>query len=318
MACKIVSDPIYIKHKTGRHHPERPERYTSIINALIKNGLNDHLPARLATKEEVTLCHTEDYFDLVDKEITNLKTSKWQFGQPTLSTGDVEISPDSFDVALTAVGGVLNAVDAVMKGITKRVFCVVRPPGHHATSSLGMGFCLFNSVAVGARYAQKKYGLKRVAIVDWDVHHGNGTQEIFYKDPSVFYFSTHQWPFYPGTGWFDETGEGPGKGFTLNSPIGSSEKSRDEVFSAFRDKLVPAMDEFKPELLLISAGFDAHYADPLGGFNLSEKDFAELTKIVVEIANKHANGKIISVLEGGYNVDAIALCAVDHVRTLSS
>lgn len=316
MNTAIISDPAYRKHITGRKHPETPLRFQVIVDALSAHSLltpHNHLPPRPASLEEILLCHTADYFTLLQKEIA-LCPEK---GTVALSTGDAIICPDSLQVALLAAGAVLTAVDAVMERKAKNAFCVVRPPGHHATSTQGMGFCLLNNVAIGARYVQKKYGLKKVAIIDWDVHHGNGTQEIFESDPSVFYFSTHQYPAYPGTGKASERGKGAGEGYTLNYPIEASISSRKELFVAFREGLVPAMKQFQPEFIFISSGFDAHVTDPLGGFNLLTEDFAELTRIVMEIAHAYAHDHIVSVLEGGYNLETLGEIAVAHVQALS-
>jgi acetoin utilization deacetylase AcuC-like enzyme len=314
----VVASDEFLAHQTGKTHPEQPQRYTAIMDALKKNGLIDAqhiLTPREATNEELALCHDPYYIRLVQNEVEQTK-NRWLGKVAMLSTGDVTISPESYHVALLAAGGVLTAVDAVMSGKAKTIFCVVRPPGHHARRAQGMGFCLFNNVAVGVRYLQKKYGIKKVAIIDWDVHHGNGTQDIFYDDPNVFYFSTHQYPFYPGTGLVDEKGFNQGQGTTLNCPISSGENSREEIFDAFKNQLVPALDAFKPEFIFISAGFDSHYADPIGSFNLKEDDFAELTRIVVQLADKYAKGRIVSVLEGGYHLEAIARSAVNHVKAL--
>jgi acetoin utilization deacetylase AcuC-like enzyme len=233
-----------------------------------------------------------------------------------LSTGDTHIGPRSYDVAVKAAGGVLNAVDAVAAHKSKNAFCVVRPPGHHATADRGMGFCLFNNIAIAARYAQKKHGVARALIVDWDVHHGNGTQDIFYTDGSVFYFSTHQSPWYPGTGAADETGEGAGAGKTLNVPCPAG-TGRNEILDAFQHKLLPAARAFKPELTLISAGFDSRLGDPLGQFTLVDHDFADLTRILLEIADQFSGGRLISVLEGGYNLSGLGSAAAAHVGALS-
>jgi acetoin utilization deacetylase AcuC-like enzyme len=218
-------------------------------------------------------------------------------------------------VAARAAGGVLNAVDAVLAGSARNAFCVVRPPGHHATASRGMGFCIFNNVALAARYAERRHGLGRVLVVDWDVHHGNGTQEIFYSDPSVFFFSTHQWPLYPGTGRADETGEGAGQGTTMNFPFPAG-SGRTEILGAVENSLIPAADGFRPDLVLISAGFDSRIGDLLGRFTLTDDDFADMTRAVMEIAGRHAGARVVSVLEGGYSLDGLASSAAAHVDAL--
>ena len=312
----IVTSPAYLQHRTGIGHPECPER-AQMIELILKKtnllGAENKLDPRLASEDDLLLCHTKEYIELVKKEAE-------QCGKDCafLTTGDVVISQDSFKVARLAVGAALTAVDAVMSKKAKNVFCVVRPPGHHACSNSGMGFCLFNNVAIAARYVQAHYKLKRVLIVDWDVHHGNGTQEIFETDPSVFYFSTHQKGIYPGTGHENDRGTGIAKGTKLNYPIAAGPQSKEELFKAFTEGLIPAMETFRPEFVFISCGFDAHQEDPLGGFSLSDNDFFELTNIVKDIAQKYANGRLVSVLEGGYNLRAIAQASVRHVQALSA
>ena len=307
----LVYSPVYKKHVPGLAHPETPQRCDAIIKALgaaeIKPRLMNIEP-RPATEAEILYCHTADYFRAVKRDILA--------GEASLRTGDTDVCPDSFEAALLAAGGAMAAVDAVVAGKVANAFCVVRPPGHHATPDRGMGFCIFNNVAIAARYAQKKHGIGRVLIADWDVHHGNGTQDIFYEDGSVFFFSTHQWPWYPGTGSASETGRGPGKGTKLNCPFPAG-TSGAEIVGAFRDKLLPAANRFKPELVLVSAGFDSRSGDPLGGFKLTDNDFAELTAIVMGIARDHAGGRLVSVLEGGYSLDGLARGAAAHVRTLA-
>lgn len=316
----IVSSPDYLIHLTGEGHPESPARLEYIDRALLKAGLQTPLNTispRYATKADILLCHKENYFHLVEREVHTIAEMGINDGSAFLSTGDAPICPESFAIALLAAGGILSAVDAVMKGKAKNAFCAVRPPGHHACPSQGMGFCIFNNIAIGARYAQNRYGIHRVLIVDWDVHHGNGTELIFYEDPSVFYFSTHQKGIYPGTGSAEDRGHGKGLGTTLNCPIEGGKGSREKVIEAFRDKLMPSMELFKPELVMISAGFDAHYLDPLGGFDLTDEDFGLLTEIVKSIADTYAQGRLVAALEGGYNLEALASATVEHVKALS-
>jgi acetoin utilization deacetylase AcuC-like enzyme len=307
----LLADPVYKQHTTPPGHPERVERYDVVTQALTQAGLvksMSRIPARFATEDEVALCHSRSYIHTVKVEIAA--------GVHQLSTGDTEVCPRSFDVALQATGGVLNAVEAVVQGKAKNAFCVVRPPGHHARPDQGMGFCIFNTVAIAARYAQRKHGIGKVLIADWDVHHGNGTQDIFYTDGSVFFFSTHQSPWYPGTGPATETGEGKGKGCTMNFPFPAG-SGRNQIVTAFRKNLMEAADHFKPDLVLLSAGFDSRIEDPLGQFTLADEDFVDLTTAMLEIADKHARGRLVSVLEGGYNLSGLASAATAHVKTLA-
>jgi acetoin utilization deacetylase AcuC-like enzyme len=225
------------------------------------------------------------------------------------------MSVGSLRAAYLAAGAGVNAVDALMAGAVEHVFCAVRPPGHHAESAHAMGFCFFNNVAIAARYAQKAHGIRRVLIVDWDVHHGNGTQHAFYDDGSVLFFSTHQYPYYPGTGHAEEVGEGAARGLTVNVPMASG-SGNTEYLEVFEQVLVPAADKFRPEFVVISAGFDAHKDDPLAGMALTENGYAALTGIVAEIARKHSHGRILSCLEGGYNLAALAASVEQHLVTL--
>ena len=233
----------------------------------------------------------------------------------TFIDADTRISRESFDVAVLAVGAAITAVDAAMKEEGGRAFSLVRPPGHHATRERAMGFCLFNNAAIAARYAQAKHGLENVLIIDWDVHHGNGTQEIFWTDPSVFYFSTHQYPYYPGTGSRGERGAGRGEGFTLNVPLRAGTPSRDHR-QAFAEALNEIEAKFHPDLVIISAGFDSRRGDPLGGLMLEDTDFAEMTKDVLRLADKHAHGRVIGLLEGGYNLDLLGGSVKSHVEAM--
>ncbi len=306
----LVYDDIYLTHSTGPWHPESPERLRAIVRALRESSTWSQLHllrprrAELRWLEEV---HSRGYVEQVRR------TS--ESGGGALD-GDTPVSERSFEVALYAVGGVLEAVDAVCTGRVQNAFCAVRPPGHHALPDRGMGFCLFNNVAIGARYAQRAHGLERILIVDWDVHHGNGTQAVFYEDPTVFYFSLHQYPHYPGTGLRTETGSGAGEGTTLNLPL-SPGAGDEEYERLFLEELVPRAREFGPQLVFISAGFDVQQGDPLGGMRITETGFRRLTQIVDEIARSSgAQGRVISVLEGGYALEALGRSVTAHVRAL--
>ena len=261
----------------------------------------------MAKHDELALCHSRQYIQLAEREILE--------GLHELSTGDTIVSLKSLDAALRSTGGALNAVDAIVEKRISNAISIGRPPGHHATPVRGMGFCIFNTVAIAARYAQKKHGIGRVLIADWDVHHGNGTQDIFYTDGTVFVFNTHQSPWYPGTGARGETGEGAGQGMTLNCPFPAG-SGRKEILGAFQEQLLPAAAKVKPELVLISAGFDSRAGDPLGGFTLTDADFKDLTGVVREIADQYCGGRLLSVLEGGYSLTGLAAGVRAHIEAL--
>jgi acetoin utilization deacetylase AcuC-like enzyme len=304
----LAADLICRDHLAGRqNHPERPERFNAVLDGLRRAGLLERLlplDARAATEDELLLCHTRQYLRTAKDDV--------EAGHPYLSTGDTDIGASSWDAALHAAGSALNAVDAVVSGRARNAFCNVRPPGHHANADRGMGFCIFNNVAIAARYAQRRHGIDRVVIVDWDVHHGNGTQDIFYSDPSVFFFSSHQWPLYPGTGRVDETGDGAGAGTTMNFPFPAG-SGREKILGAVQNSLMPAARRFHPDLVLISAGFDSRIGDLLGRFTLTDEDFADLTRTVMELTD----GRVVSVLEGGYSLEGLAGAAAAHVAALS-
>jgi len=300
------------EHRTG--YLESIERYRAVMLRLEESGLIhqvQRISERSAEMEELLFCHDRDYIETVERDCRS--------GVPILSTGpkDTEIRPGSWNGALGAVGGAMTAVDWVMTGKAPRAFCVSRPPGHHANAWVGMGGCLFNNVAVAARHAQRRHQVKKIAILDWDVHHGNGTQDLFYEDGSVFFCDVHQSPLYPGTlypgcGEASQTGVGAGLNTTLNLPLPAG-SGRDEVFGALEKHFLPAMEKFQPELLLISAGFDSRNGDPLGGLCLTDQDFADLTRMVMDLATVHGQGRVISVLEGGYNVPGLASAVEAHV-----
>jgi len=306
MATAFLADPIAKEHIVPTGHPERPRRWDAAVRGLGDTPLTE-TPPREATEEELLLCHTAPYLEIAAGDV--------RAGRPTLSTGDTDIGPRSLEVALRAVGTCLNGVDLVMQERAENAFCIVRPPGHHATPDRGMGFCLFNNIAIAARYAQKKYGVDRVLIADWDVHHGNGTQDTFYTDPSVYFFSTHQSPWYPGTGDARERGEDAGYQTTLNCPLPAG-SGRDEILGAFQKRLAPEMESYRPDLVMISAGFDSRKGDPLGRFLLSDADFAELTTLLREIADKYSKRRVVSILEGGYSLEGLSLAVAAHTKAL--
>src|ERR1035441_4511847 len=301
----LAADPICRGHL---HHLERPERFDAVLDGLGGAGVLDRLlplDSRAATEEELLLCHTPQYLRTAKQDV--------EAGLARLSTGDTDITAHSWDAALHAAGSALNAVDAVVSGRARNAFCNVRPPGHHSNAGRGMGYCLLNRVAMEVSYAARWHGLDRVLIVDWDVHHGNGTQDIFYSDPSVFFFSSHQWPLYPGTGRADESGVGAAHGTTMNFPFPAG-AGREEILGAVENSLMPAARRFRPDLVLISAGFDSRIGDPLGRFTLTDADFADLTRTVMELAE----GRVVSVLEGGYSLEGLASAAAAHVAALSA
>ena len=311
MPTALLLDSLFKKHETGDGHPERAARYDSVTQALDQAGLLALMPRiepRNATDDELALVHARHYIEVARHEIAA--------GAEQLSTGDTVVCRASLDVALKAVGGVLNAVDKVFSKDADNAFCAVRPPGHHATPTRGMGFCVFNNVAIAARYAQRKHGAERVLIADWDVHHGNGTQDAFYEDGSVLFFSTHQSPWYPGTGAASERGDGQAEGRILNRPF-PAESGRAEIFTAFHDDLQKAAETFHPDFVLISAGFDSRAGDPLGRFRLTDEDFRDMTHVMLSIADKYAGGRLVSLLEGGYSLTGLAAGVKAHVQELT-
>ena len=302
----LLLDDWFMKHRTEPGHPECPERLEVIAKALEFLEVTP-LSSRRAKLDDLALCHDPRYVENVLELIES--------GATNLAAGDVSVSKESGEVALRAVGGVIDTVDAVLTGRVQNAFCAVRPPGHHARPAAPMGFCIFNNVAIAARHAQKRHGVERVAIVDWDVHHGNGTEEIFYSDDSVLFFSTHQWPWYPGTGLASETGQGAGAGLTINCPLPAG-SGREEVLDAYQRRLIPALRSYRPQLLLISAGFDSRAGDPLGQFRLTDQDFADHTRILLDFAADSCGGKVLSLLEGGYNLAGLGKAVKSHVSQL--
>ena len=302
-------DSIFLEHKTSIGHPEKPERLVAIINHLQETGLYSELPhlsISPVSMQWLLKVHTSEYIDQVQQLCEQ--------GSGYLDP-DTPVSEKSYEAALMAAGAVTSAIDAVMQGKIKNAFCAVRPPGHHAESDQARGFCIFNNVAIGACYIREKYKLPKILIVDWDVHHGNGTQHTFYDNPDVLYFSVHQYPFFPGTGAADETGAVLAKGSNINVPVPSGLSDSDYI-DIFENQLKPAALEFSPDFVLISAGFDTHKSDPIGGMKMTEQGFAKLTSIVKDIANKCCDSRLVSVLEGGYNLDALASSVEAHIRVL--
>lgn len=298
----FVYDDLYLQHNTPAGHPERADRLRSLLRYLRQSSIWTNLlevEPLAAPVETVELVHSRGHIGLVRRVSRS--------GGGMLDAGDTHASRASYDVALRAAGGVQTGIDAVLGEGLAGAFCAVRPPGHHAEHSIPMGFCLFNNVAIGARYAQQRHGIERVAILDWDVHHGNGTQHIFEEDPSVLYVSLHQYPFYPGTGAREEQGRGGGEGLTLNIPMPAGTRE-ERYLSAIEEEVLPKLAGFRPGLLLISAGFDAHEDDPLADMRLTEKSYAAMTEMVRGVA------PMVSVLEGGYDLDALARSVEEHLK----
>lgn len=293
--CGLLADERYLLHETGAH-VESPARLRAIYDMLHKERLWDRMVTikpRLAEMGELTLNHTPSYINMLES-----------MGAGRLDA-DTVVSDRSYETALLAVGGSLNLVEAIMEGDISTGLALIRPPGHHAETGIGMGFCLFNNIAIVVRHLQKSYSLKRVAIVDWDLHHGNGSQHSFYSEREVLYMSIHQSPCYPGTGSLGETGEGEGTGFTVNIPIPSGVGDRGYV-KAFKELFIPTMTTYKPDIILVSAGFDSHRLDPLGGMEVSAEGFGEMTSLLLDIADELCGGKIAFFLEGGYSLDGLA------------
>lgn len=306
----FLYDPVYLEHKTTPGHPERPERLVKIVERLKASKLYSQLvelKPTLTTQNWIETVHSADYIERAKNQCKG--------GAGYLDSLDVPISRRSYEVAVMAAGGMLTAIDNVMEKKINNAFCAVRPPGHHALEDRAMGFCIFNNVAIGAKYIQKKHQLSKILIVDWDVHHGNGTQATFYDDPTVLYFSVHQYPFYPGTGSQAEKGSGDGLNYTINVPLPAG-STDDDYVKAFEEKLTPAALDFSPDFVLISAGFDAHKDDLLGGMRVTQEGFSKLSEIVKQIAEKCCSGRIVSILEGGYGLEGLAASVEAHSRVL--
>ncbi|MFH0822072.1 MAG: histone deacetylase [Pseudomonadota bacterium] len=307
----IVKDAVFLKHDMGPYHPENPRRLEVIyeaIAALNADLLLTDIPTRVAQLDEIAAVHTSRHVERIAGTA----------GIPsTFFDADTSACADTWDAASRAVGGLLNLLDAVVKGDVRNGFAFVRPPGHHAERGRAMGFCFFNNIALAARYAIARLGLDRVAIVDWDLHHGNGTQHAFYDDPAVLFISTHQYPHYPGTGRLRETGEGPGEGYTVNIPLEAGADDKDYL-AAFHMIVAPVVEAFRPDLILVSAGFDAHRRDPLGGMKLTADGYGQLTEVLMHLAAEFCSGRLVLTLEGGYDPNALQESVVRVLTGLAS
>jgi len=296
----VVKDGRYIRHGSEYGHPESPQRLISIYEMLDNPDMSWKLAgieARFAAREELELVHRPSYIDAIGATA----------GKNMMLDPDTMATAETYDAARLAAGGFINAVDSVISGETDNAFALVRPPGHHAQAAVAAGFCFFNNIAVGARHALARRGLERVLIVDWDLHHGNGTQELFYDEKRVLFFSTHQYPAYPGTGALTEMGQGQGLGYTLNVPLGAG--ADDAVYvRVFRDILSPVARSFKPDIILVSAGFDTYISDPLGAMEVTPEGFACLARIVLDLAEECCGGRLAAVLEGGYHIQGLTKC----------
>ncbi|OBE97981.1 histone deacetylase family protein [Mycobacterium sp. 852002-10029_SCH5224772] len=306
MATLLLHHPAFAAHRTAPGHPERPDRYRAVEAALSQPRFDALVreTAEPADPAAARYVHSNRYVDA-------LEAARPEQGYVYLDGGDTMMEPSTWETALRGVGATLRAVDQVAAGDVQNAFVACRPPGHHAETERAMGFCLFNNISIGARHAQRKHGLSRVAIVDFDVHHGNGTQQIFYSDPSVLYASTHQMPLFPGTGAARETGVGN----IFNSPLAPGDGGA-ELRAAFADRILPAVQAFSPELIIVSAGFDAHERDPLGSLSMTAADFAWVTRELMASAEKLCDGRLVAVLEGGYDLQALADSVTAHVGEL--
>lgn len=310
MATGIVFTERFLEHRPSFYHPENPDRLVAIVEHLKRVGLwsnLEHLEFGPAKPEEVSLVHDPGYVEYVQRFCSA--------GGGVLDYGDTYAAAVSYDVALLAVGGALSAVAAVTSGRLKNAFCLLRPPGHHAERERAMGFCIFNNVAVAARYAQRSCGLERVLIVDFDVHHGNGTQNAFWEDPTVFYVSLHQFPHYPGTGRKDEIGGGSGLGYTRNFPL-PPDAPEEKWLEVVGQDIPEIANHFRPNILLVSAGFDAHKHDPLSSQNLTTKGYGQIAERLIEVAETHCDGRMVVLLEGGYNLQALAESVEAFIRAM--
>ncbi|MFH1782637.1 MAG: histone deacetylase [Candidatus Omnitrophota bacterium] len=311
MSTALIYHPIYLRHDTGDTHPERASRLQAILRKLKQTSFIDKLELvepKIADLKDVELVHPKDHILSIRDACKSA---------PVNLDPDTPVSKDSYEAALFAAGGVIEAINHVHEEEVDNAFCMVRPPGHHACPSRAMGFCLFNNIAIGARYILEYFKLKRVLIVDFDVHHGNGTQEVFYDDPSVLYISLHEYPHYPGTGSKDEEGEGKGKGFNLNIPMSSGSGDK-EYIDMFNNVIAPKVDDFQPEFILLSAGFDGHKDDPLSSITLTDRGYYEMTSILKDLAEKYSQDRLVSVLEGGYNLISLANSTYSHLQSLTN
>ena len=310
----LIRDSKFQLHLTPTTHPESPERLAAIDQAFYKGALEstiDQLEPRFADENEISLVHAESYVEQLHSIANTIAN-----GKVAQLDGDTFMSPQTFDVAKMAAGAGLEAVDAIKKNKYQSAFVAIRPPGHHALKSKAMGFCLFNNIAIAARYAQKNCGFKKILIIDWDVHHGNGTQALFYDDPTICFLSLHQYPFWPGTGAIEEDGRDDGKGFNINIPM--PEGAGDRGYLAAFDQIVkPIGIEFAPDLILVSAGYDAHQSDPLGGQKVSTSGFAMMSQRLSDLSDQ-TGAKVICFLEGGYDVNALSASAIATMRVLNA
>ncbi|MBU0529128.1 histone deacetylase [bacterium] len=310
MITSLITSKKYKNHITGPGFPESPERLDAIINHLESTGMIHELDVFEPNRKDKDICklvHDVEY-------ITRVRQA-CELGAPLVDTADNPISKDSYDTALLAAGGITEAVDRVFSGVANNAMVLLRPPGHHAEKDRAMGFCLFNNVAIAARYAQQNYEVEKVAIIDFDVHHGNGTQHIFESDPTVMYVSLHQYPFYPGTGSADETGSGSAKGTTINYPLNAG-AGDDEFIDIFNNSVSDKIIKYNPDLIIVSAGFDAHVDDPIGGLRVTTEGYHIISKTISKLAGEVCDGKIISSLEGGYNLRALAESVEAHLIAL--